>query len=98
MFRTQTLTMAILTSVMAHGAHAQTTAQSVEIFRTADANGDTALSYDEFVVFIDLSAAANIGNAGRVKAMGLYKRGFKRVDANGDQRVTPDELQAMAGS
>lgn len=98
MFRVFWLTVTTFAVAVSQTAFAQTSARSAEIFQKADLNGDAALNYDEFVVFIDLSAEAKIGNAGRVKAMGLYQRGFKRVDANNDKLVTPAELRAMAGT
>ncbi len=62
-------------------------------FRLADTNSDNALSSEEFVAFIDLNAAANLGRAATIKKRRAYDTAFSRVDANGDSMVTPAELQ-----
>ena len=59
----------------------------------ADANGDKALNYDEFVTFINLNAADNIGRAKMVKSRNLYSRAFSRLDKNGDGLITADEIE-----
>lgn len=61
-------------------------------FRLADVDGNGGLSSDEFVAFINLNAAQNIGQASRIKNAGAYDRAFARLDQNGDGLVTPDEL------
>lgn len=76
-------------------AAAQNSEHAAENFAKADANGDGALAYTEFATFIDLNAADGLGNAPRISARGLHERAFKRVDANGDGFVMPQELQAM---
>ena len=42
------------------------------------------------------NADDDIGRAKMISSGGLYERGFKRVDANGDGHVTPEELQAIS--
>ena len=59
----------------------------------ADANGDKALNYKEFVTFIDLNAADNIGRASMVKSRNLYSRAFKRLDKNRDGKITRAEIK-----
>ncbi len=66
-----------------------------ENYRQADADGDGILVYAEFATFIDLAAADGLGNAERISARGWHSRAFSRVDADGDGRVTPQELEAM---
>ena len=67
-----------------------------ENYIQADVNKDGVLDYEEFVTFIDLNADDDIGRAKMISSGGLYERGFKRVDANGDGHVTPEELQAIS--
>ena len=80
-------------------APTQVLAQSADLarenYRQADANGDGVLIEAEFVNFIDLNAADGLGNAARVRSLGMHARAFRRVDGNGDGRVTPTELRAM---
>ena len=64
-------------------------------FPQADTNNDGVLVQAEFATFIDLNAADGLGNAARVRSRGLHAKAFRRVDGNGDGRVTPTELQAM---
>ena len=71
-------------------AEANTARQNLQ---QADANGDKALSYEEFVTFIDLNAADNIGRAKMVKSRNLYSRAFSRLDKNGDGLITADEIE-----
>jgi Ca2+-binding EF-hand superfamily protein len=66
-----------------------------ENFRQADVDDDGQLVYAEFATFIDLNAADGLGNAAMVSSRGMHARAFKRVDADGDGIVTPEELQAM---
>lgn len=67
-----------------------------ENYIQADVNKDGVLDYAEFVTFIDLNAADNIGRAKMISSGGFHERGFKRVDRNGDGYVTPNELQAIS--
>ena len=81
-------------------APAQTIAQSPDLpaqnYRQADANNDGVLVQAEFATFIDLNAADSLGNAARVRSRGMHAQAFRRVDGNGDGRVSPDELRAMS--
>lgn len=76
-------------------ALADTQALAAENYQQADANGDGALVYEEFVQFIDLNAEDGVGRSAKVSARGLHGKAFERVDANGDGRVTPDELAKL---
>ncbi|GAA0785406.1 hypothetical protein E1180_18265 [Roseibium denhamense] len=82
--------------VLPANATSQTAEMAARNYQAADQDGDGVLVYDEFVSFIDMNAAANIGNAGRVQSRGLYARAFKRLDGNGDGFVSPAELQNAA--
>jgi Ca2+-binding EF-hand superfamily protein len=66
-----------------------------ENFRQADSDKDGQLVFAEFATFIDLNAADGLGNAEMVSSRGMHARAFRRVDADGDGIVTPEELQAM---
>jgi hypothetical protein len=81
-------------------APAQAITQSPDLaaqnYRQADANNDGVLVQAEFATFIDLNAADGLGNAPRVRAVGMHGRAFRQIDGNGDGRVTPNELQAMS--
>ena len=76
-------------------ALADTQSLAAENYLQADANGDGALAYEEFVQFIDLNAEDGVGQSAKVSARGLHGKAFERIDANGDGRVTPDELAKM---
>lgn len=67
-----------------------------ENYIEADVNNDGILTYTEFVTFIDLSAADDLGRAKLVSSRGLHERAFRRVDTNRDGLVTPQELQASS--
>ena len=67
-----------------------------ENYIEADVNKDGVLTYAEFVTFIDLNAADNLGRAKLVSSRGLHERAFRRVDTNRDGLVTPQELQASS--
>mgnify|MGYP001556057168 FL=1 len=81
-------------------APAQAVAQSPNLpaknFRQADADNDGVLVQAEFTAFIDLNAEDGLGNAARVRSLGMHARAFRRIDGNGDGRVTPTELRAMS--
>ena len=76
-------------------AVAQDRELAAENFQEADANGDRNLTYEEFVTFIDLNAADDLGNASMVSSRNMYQRAFNRMDANGDGLISVEELQAM---
>lgn len=84
----------ILALTIATAASAQNDV-AMENYSKADADGDGALAYAEFVTFIDLNATAGLGRAPQISARGLHARAFARVDANGDGAVTPSEFQAF---
>jgi Ca2+-binding EF-hand superfamily protein len=63
--------------------------------KAADANGDGALTRDEFGVLIDLNADAGIGRAAAIKRAGRQDQAFGRIDRNGDGVATKDEIGAM---
>ncbi|MEM6664035.1 MAG: hypothetical protein AAF666_17875 [Pseudomonadota bacterium] len=67
-----------------------------ENVQKADANGDGALTLDEFTALIDLNAADGIGRAGVIKRMGRESTAFGRIDANADGLISIEELSAMA--
>ena len=66
-------------------------------FAEADANGDGALTIDEFTRFIDLNAADQLGNARRIQRAGMYNTAFGRLDVNKDGLVSRQEIAAQAG-
>lgn len=65
-----------------------------ENYIRADENKDGVLIYAEFVNFIDLNAADDLGRAKLISSRGLHERAFRRIDTNNDGLVTPQELQA----
>jgi Ca2+-binding EF-hand superfamily protein len=80
------LTLAALPA-LAHGGHGCGQALQAEIpalFAQADADGDGALTPDEYKTFKTLVAQ---------KRTELH---FQRLDANGDGKVTLDEITAAA--
>ena len=88
----------IVALLVAHAttARADTSAIAAQTFQAADTNADQRLSYTEFAVFVDLGAAAGLGRLPQLSARGLHQRAFDRLDRNGDQSITPDELRAVA--
>jgi hypothetical protein len=69
-----------------------------ENFEASDANGDGALSKDEFIVFIDANADAGIGRAPRIRQFKAYGRVFKQLDVDKNGLVTWDEFVAAKKS
>lgn len=66
-----------------------------ENFAEADKNGDNRLDRDEFRIFIDANADDEIGRSSMVRRWRLYRTAFRRVDANKDDVITWQELDAM---
>ena len=66
-----------------------------ENFAEADKNGDNRLDRDEFRIFIDANADDEIGRSSMVRRWRLYRTAFRRVDANKDDVITRQELDAM---
>lgn len=98
MARTSTLVLNLVfaTSLaLASSVAAQENQLAVENYQQADANGDGVLVYAEFAALIDLNAADGVGNAAMVSSRGWHARAFKRIDANDDGIVSPEELQAV---
>ena len=95
MARTSTLILFAASLAIASDAAAQDTRLAVENYQQADANGDGVLVYAEFATLIALNAAAGVGNAAMVSSRGWQARAFKRIDANADGIVSPQELQAV---
>lgn len=62
----------------------------------ADANQDKHLDSSEFETFINLNAEHKIGKANKVKRFGAYGKVFKKLDANSDGLVSPEEMAAQA--
>jgi len=65
-------------------------------FFAADVDKNEQLSLSEFMTFINLNAEHNLGQAASIRQFRMYKRAFKRVDANGDGMVTKQEIAAQA--
>ncbi|MEO1748770.1 MAG: hypothetical protein AAFR27_09180 [Pseudomonadota bacterium] len=69
---------------------------AMENYMQADMDGDTMLTLDEFTKFIDLNADDGLGRAGMIRDRGMHGFAFRRVDANSDGLIAPEELSAMA--
>ncbi|MEO0543548.1 MAG: hypothetical protein AAFY99_06980 [Pseudomonadota bacterium] len=69
---------------------------AMENYIQADVDGDTMLTLDEFTNFIDLNANDGLGRAGMIRDRGMHGFAFRRVDANSDGLIAPDEMSAMA--
>ncbi|MEM9146396.1 MAG: hypothetical protein AAGC57_09370 [Pseudomonadota bacterium] len=70
--------------------------QAAANFLQADGNADGALTFDEFTTLIDLNARDGIGRAKMVRRFGKHGMAFDRLDANGDDLVTPEEIKTHA--
>lgn len=83
-------------TIVSAPAVAQTASSAQEMaaanFRLADVDANGVLNSEEFVAFINLNAAQNIGQASRVKNAGAYDRAFARLDRDGNGLVAPEEL------
>jgi hypothetical protein len=67
-----------------------------QLFKTADANGDAALSLDEFKALLD--AATNPAAKKKAADAPTLEDIFAQLDANSDGSVTADELgKGMGG-
>ena len=97
-FTTALFTTAILlTFAVAVPAHADRKRDQARInFQQADANQDQLLDLAEFTTFINLNADHNLGRAGMIRRFGMYDRAFDTADANGDGRVSKQEIAARA--
>lgn len=65
-------------------------------FFAADVDKNEQLSLSEFMTFINLNAEHNLGQAASIRQFKMYKRAFKKADANGDGIVTKQEIAAQA--
>ena len=65
-------------------------------FLEADADGDGALTREEFTRLIDLNARHDIGRARQIARFNRYGVAFGRADANSDGVVTREELSTLA--
>ena len=85
-------------SLGAQGALAQDADREAVIanFQQVDADGDGALTLSEFTTLIDLNAADDIGRARLLKRSGRYEMAFRRLDEDGNGRVTGADIAAMA--
>ena len=92
-----TVLIVALLGANASTALADTAEIAAQTFQAADTNADQMLNYAEFAVFVDLGAAAGLGRLPQISARGMHQRAFDRLDRNGDQLITHDEMQA-AGS
>ncbi len=94
------LTTPLLATLLAAGiftaapASAQFEDASVRAFHAADQNGDEALSFSEFRVFIQDLTSVGAPVATRIQRLGAYRIAFGRIDRNGDGVASPSELRA----
>lgn len=75
-------------------AHAYSSAEK-NAFLKADNDGSHTIDSNEIVVLINELAATGSGQAKRVKFLGIYGMAFRTIDANGDGKITPAELEAQ---
>ncbi len=75
-------------------AHAYSSAEK-NAFLKADKDGSHTIDSNEIVVLINELAATGSGQAKRVKFLGVYGVAFRTIDANGDGKITPAELEAQ---
>jgi len=64
----------------------------VRDFRKADTNADNILERREFAAFIDMRADDGNATAKKVRMLKAYGIALSRVDADGDGRVSAQEL------
>jgi len=83
----------LMMTILATPAFANDKDAAKQNLQKADANGDKALNYKEFVTFINLNAEDNIGRARLIKSRNLYSRAFKRLDKNRDGKITKAEVK-----
>ena len=81
-----------LQAAQAQSANETRREQVAANFREADADGDGALTRDEFTQLIDLNAQQDIGRARLIVRFDRYDLAFGRADANSDGGVTAEEL------
>jgi len=83
----------LMMTILATPAFANYNSAAEQNLQQADANGDKALSYQEFVTFINLNAEDKIGHARMIKSSNLYSRAFKRLDENHDGKIIAAEIK-----
>jgi len=77
------------------GASAQSYSSSeISAFGRADRNRDGVLSRAEFPTFVRAMAATGQPTARQIRTFGAYGYAFRITDANGDGRLTPQELRS----
>ena len=64
-------------------------------FLKADANQNRVIEQNEIIVLINELAASGSKQAARVKFLRIYGVAFRTIDANGDGKITPAELEAQ---
>ena len=66
-----------------------------QAFLKADANNNHVIEQSELPVLINELAANGSKQAARVKFLGIYGMAFRTIDANGDGKITPAELETQ---
>ncbi len=64
-------------------------------FLKADANNNRVIEQNEIIVLMNELAANGSKQAAKVKFLGVYGVAFRTIDANGDGKITPAELEAQ---
>ncbi|MCR9256700.1 MAG: EF-hand domain-containing protein [Alphaproteobacteria bacterium] len=88
------LVLAISLPTLAHAKEDHRRALLKENFEQADSNGDSALSRNEFEVFVNANAEDDLGRARLVKRLGAYENAFSKMDRDGDGLVSKDDIEA----
>ena len=64
-------------------------------FIKADADGSHTIDNKEIIILMNELASNGSKQAARVKFLGIYGMAFRTIDANGDGKITPAELEAQ---
>jgi len=88
------LVLAIAPPSLAHAEKDNRRALLKENFEQADSDGDSALSRNEFEMFVNANAEDDLGRARLVKRLGAYDNAFSRMDRDGDGLVSKGDIEA----
>lgn len=78
----------LLATAPLHAVSDENKALMKKNFESADLNGDTSLTEQEFQVFIDFNADDELGQAARIRRLDAYTKVFRKLDQDENSGVS----------